>query len=49
MNNKLGADAAYESLVVHGNSSPTAEDVCNEATRMLGLRNEAHGGMSRHA
>ena len=38
MNNRLGADAAYESLVVHGNSTPTAEDVCNEASRMLGLK-----------
>lgn len=31
MSNRLGADAAYESLVVHGNSTPTAEDVCNDA------------------
>lgn len=38
MSNRLGADAAYESLVVHGNSTPTAEDVCNDATRMLDLK-----------
>lgn len=38
MSNRLGAVAAYESLVVHGNSTPTAEDVCNEATRMIGLK-----------
>lgn len=38
MSNRLGAVAAYESLVAHGNSTPTVEDVCNEATRMMGLK-----------
>ena len=38
MSNRLGAVAAYESLVAHGNSTPTAEDVCNEAKRMIDLK-----------